>query len=208
MLPVLAQGEGVNVVRLGALLGISFALTYLNWRGLTLVGRTAIALTVFTIVPFLCIALMAVPKMELSNLAQHDTSSINWADFINIMFWNLNYWDSASTLAGEVENPSKTFPKAIGGAVVLVVCMYLVPLASGLAIMGSDWANWTEGYYAKIAEQVGGKWLALWVVAAAAVSNIGQFQAEMSSDSFQLLGMAERGFIPALFAKVRPDQHD
>lgn len=49
--------------------------------------------------------------------------------------------------------------------------------------------------------QVGGKWLSWWVVAAAAVSQIGQFEAEMSSDSFQLLGMAERGFLPAALAK-------
>ena len=39
------------------------------------------------------------------------------------------------------------------------------------------------------------------MVAAAAVSQIGQFEAEMSSDSFQLLGMAERGFLPAALAK-------
>lgn len=44
--------------------------------------------------------------------------------------------------------------------------------------------------------QIGGHWLSWWMVAAAAVSQIGQFEAEMSSDSFQLLGMAERGFLP------------
>lgn len=38
---------------------------------------------------------------------------------------------------------------------------------------------------------------ALW----AQVSQIGQFEAEMSSDSFQLLGMAERGFLPACLAR-------
>jgi hypothetical protein len=34
--------------------------------------------------------------------------------------------------------------------------------------------------------QVGGQWLAGWIVAAAAASSIGQYQAEMSSDSYQL----------------------
>ncbi len=33
------------------------------------------------------------------------------------------------------------------------------------------------------------------------MSQIGQFEAEMSSDSFQLLGMAERGFLPACLAR-------
>ena len=49
--------------------------------------------------------------------------------------------------------------------------------------------------------QVGGHWLSWWMVAAAAISQIGQFEAEMSSDSFQLLGMAERGFLPKALAK-------
>ena len=49
--------------------------------------------------------------------------------------------------------------------------------------------------------QVGGSWLGWLMVAAAAVSQIGQFEAEMSSDAFQLLGMAERGFLPAVLAK-------
>ncbi len=35
----------------------------------------------------------------------------------------------------------------------------------------------------------------------AQVSQVGQFEAEMSSDSFQLLGMAERGFLPACLAR-------
>ena len=35
---------------------------------------------------------------------------------------------------------------------------------------------------------------------------VGQFEAEMSSDSFQLLGMAERGFLPAALA--RRSRHD
>ena len=29
---------------------------------------------------------------------------------------NLNYWDSVSTLAGEVQDPSRTFPRALAGA--------------------------------------------------------------------------------------------
>jgi amino acid transporter len=49
--------------------------------------------------------------------------------------------------------------------------------------------------------QVAGNWLAWWVVLAAAASQIGQFQAEMSSDSYQLQGMAERGFLPKCLAR-------
>jgi len=40
-----------------------------------------------------------------------------------------------------------------------------------------------------------------WIQAAAALSKMGNFVTEMSSDSYQLLGMAERGMLPEFFAK-------
>jgi amino acid transporter len=102
-------------------------------------------------------------------------------------------------LAGEVSDPARTFPRALGIAVVLVISAYVLPLLIGLGI-ATDSSDWTLGYFATVAQHVGGKWLAWWIVVAAAVSQLGQFEAEMSTDSYQLLGMAERGFIPAIFA--------
>ncbi|KAG5524445.1 hypothetical protein RHGRI_031189 [Rhododendron griersonianum] len=59
---------------------------------------------------------------------------------------------------------------------------------------------WTDGYFSDIAKMVGGVWLSIWIQGAAAMSNMGMFVTEMSSDSFQLLGMAERGMLPEFFA--------
>jgi amino acid transporter len=39
-----------------------------------------------------------------------------------------------------------------------------------------------------------------WTVFAAGISNVALFQAEMSTDAFQLMGMAERGYLPKIFA--------
>ncbi|KAG4954529.1 hypothetical protein JHK87_040123 [Glycine soja] len=60
---------------------------------------------------------------------------------------------------------------------------------------------WTDGYFSIIAEIVGGVWLRWWLQVAAAMSNMEMFVAEMSSDSFQLLGMAERGMLLEFFGK-------
>lgn len=46
-----------------------------------------------------------------------------------------------------------------------------------------------------------GKWLVAWIVMASAASSVGMFEAEMSADSFQIMGMAERGFLPSFLAK-------
>ena len=83
---------------------------------------------------------------------------------------NLNYWDSVSTLAGEVANPHKTFPLALMLAVVLVILMYLLPLLACLGVM-TEVSDWKLGFFATVSRQVGGQWLAWWMLAAAAVSH-------------------------------------
>eukprot|EP00854_Cymbomonas_tetramitiformis_P003309 gene3309-4164_t len=136
-----------------------FILTYLNYRGLTLVGRLAIVLTACTLLPFVVLVLIGIPKINPKNWGKMKAGKVHWGDFLQNIFWNVNYWDSASTLAGE------------------------------------------DGYLETIANDVGGRWLGIWILVSAALSNIGQFEAEMSSDSFQLQGMAERGMLPAFLAK-------
>ncbi len=66
---------------------------------------------------------------------------------------NLNYWDSVSTLAGEVPMAQILFPRAIGAAVVLVVLTYLLPLMAGLGVMGAA-QEWKTGFFTVVAKQV------------------------------------------------------
>ncbi|KAF0887695.1 hypothetical protein E2562_002389 [Oryza meyeriana var. granulata] len=185
-----------------AVLALTAALTYLNFRGLHLVGLSALALTAFSLSPFVALAVLAVPKIRPSRWLAVNASAVKPRAYFNSMFWNLNYWDKASTLAGEVEEPRKTFPKAVFGAVGLVVGAYLIPLLAGTGALPSETAaEWTDGFFSEVGDRIGGPWLRVWIQAAAAMSNMGLFEAEMSSDSFQLLGMAEMGMIPAIFAR-------
>lgn len=187
--------------RIIAILSLTMALTYMNYRGLTIVGWVAVLLGVFSILPFVVMGLVAIPELEPSRWLVIDLHNVNWGLYLNILFWNLNYWDSISTLAGEVENPNKTLPKALFYALILVVLGYFVPLLIGTGAIPLDREMWVDGYFADIGKILGGVWLRSWIQGASAVSNMGMFVAEMSSDSFQLLGMAERGMLPDFFAK-------
>ncbi|KAF8729750.1 hypothetical protein HU200_017718 [Digitaria exilis] len=184
-----------------AVLGLTAVLTLLNFRGLTVVGWVAICLGVFSVLPFFVMGLISLPKLRPARWLAVDLKNVDWNLYLNTLFWNLNYWDSISTLSGEVENPGKTLPKALFYAVVFVVVGYLYPLLAGTGAVPLDRSQWTDGYFSDLAKLLGGAWLMWWVQAAAALSNMGMFVAEMSSDSYQLLGMAERGMLPSFFAR-------
>lgn len=184
-----------------AVLILTVALTYMNYRGLTIVGWVAVFLGVFSILPFIVMGLVSIPKLKPSRWLVVDSHNIDWNLYLNTLFWNLNYWDSISTLAGEVQNPKRTLPKALFYALILVVAAYLFPLLMGTGAIPLERELWEDGYFSTIAMILGGSWLRSWLQGASALSNMGMFVAEMSSDSYQLLGMAERGMLPAFFSK-------
>jgi amino acid transporter len=70
-------------------LALSFSLTYLNYRGLNVVGHTAMTTTIFIIAPFVLLCGLAAPHAQPANWMKFDPGAVQWSTFLNIMFWNL-----------------------------------------------------------------------------------------------------------------------
>ncbi|KAF3782453.1 putative polyamine transporter [Nymphaea thermarum] len=183
-----------------SLFNVCFA--FLNYTGLTIVGWTAVILAALSLAPFILLLFFAIPKIRPSRwLSNGQSKSRDWSLYLNTIFWNLNYWDNASTVAGEVEHPQKTYPKALLLAGLLTCSSYLIPLLAGIGALELEQDKWSDGYLADVAGMIAGKWLKFWVEAGAVMSAVGLFEAQLSSCSFQLLGMAELGHLPAFLAK-------
>ena len=115
------------------------------------------------------------------------------------MFWNLNSFDAAASFASETTSVSTTFPRGMFIGLAMVVLGYLVPLLVAVGATDYSQEDWVDGFLENVAVDIGGKWLGVWTVFAAGISNIAMFEAEMSSDAFQLMGMSERGYVPHIF---------
>ncbi|EPS62293.1 hypothetical protein M569_12499, partial [Genlisea aurea] len=123
----------------------------------------------------------------------------DWSLYFNTLFWNLNYWDSVSTMAGEVENPKKNFPLAMFYAVILTSLGYIIPLIAGTGAVELDQSEWQAGFLSTVAQMITGDWLKVWIDLGAVLSSIGLFEAQLSSSGYQLQGMAELAFLPTFF---------
>ncbi|XP_061362454.1 probable polyamine transporter At1g31830 [Gastrolobium bilobum] len=141
---------GGGLPRVVATWGLTILLTYLNYRGLTIVGGIAVCLVIFSLLPFVVMGLLAIPYLEPSRWAVTNLNDVDWNLYLNTLFWNLNYWDSISTLSGEVENPKKTLPKALFFALILVVLSYFFPLLIGTGVVPVNRELWTDGYFSDI----------------------------------------------------------
>nr|XP_028960229.1 probable polyamine transporter At1g31830 [Malus domestica] len=147
---------GGGVPRVAAVLVLTLLLTYMNYRCLTIVGWVAVLLGIFSIIPFVVMGLVAIPKVKPSRWLVVNLRNVDWNLYLNTLLES--------------------------------------------QLLGLDkYTCRRDGYFSDIAKIIGGVWLRWWIQGAAAVSNMGMFVAEMSSDSFQLLGMAERGMLPKFF---------
>lgn len=187
--------------RTGTVIGMTLLLSFVNYAGVSIVGWGAVALGIVSLAPFVLTTAMAVPKVRPSRWALQVKGDKDWRLFFNTLFWNLNYWDCASTMAGEVERPERTFPRALAVAVVLIAVSYLLPLMAATGATDASPDAWVNGYLADAAGIIGGPWLKYWTGAGAVISSIGMFEAQMSSGAFQLLGMADLGLLPVVFSR-------
>lgn len=197
VLPVFSSGYP----RYLAILFSTLFLSFLNYTGLTVVGYTAVCLGIISLCPFIVLTLASIPKIEASrwiSLGQNGVEK-NWNLFFNTLFWNLNFWDNVSTLAGEVDQPQKTYPIALFSAGIFTCLSYLIPLLAATGATPLDQEKWADGYFADLAAMIAGKWLKYWVEVGAVLSVIGLYEAQLSSCAYQILGMANIGVVPRCF---------
>jgi Amino acid permease len=128
-------------------------------------------------------------------------AGVHWRPLLNSLFWNLNSFDVGASFAGEVRDPERVFPRAMFLSVVFVVLSYLLPLLAALGAVDTRQEDWDAGFFTTVAIAMGGAGLGAYTVLASAISNIALFEAEMSGDAYQLMGMADRGLIPKWFTK-------
>ena len=119
-------------------------LSYINYRGLSLVGNVTTAICLISMSPFIVAFFLGISRVEPRlwfRMPQGDSSEVNgigilvsgvlWRPFLNSLFWNLNSYDSAASFSAEVEDVH-SFPRAMLWSVLLVAGSYFVPLLTVL----------------------------------------------------------------------------
>jgi amino acid transporter len=175
-------------------------ITWLNIRGVRLVGLSSILFTLIVLAPFAVMVAFGAPRVQVSNWFKI-TDGIDWALLSSVLLWNTSGWDNAGCCAAEVSDPNRDYPRAMILSVLLVTAVYLLPVAVGVGI-GADWSAWKEGYFPVIGAQIGGAWLGSWLTIAGLVSAAGLLNALLCTSSRVPFAMAERGMLPQLLRRL------
>jgi amino acid transporter len=117
-----------------------------------------------------------------------------------VTLWNYMGWDNASTIAQEVEDPQRNYPRAMFTAVLTVMCVYTLPLAA-VWMAGIPAAQFSTGAWVDAAALLGGSTLAICVVLAGSLDGLGTFNALTLSLTRLPYAMAEDGLLPKILAR-------
>jgi amino acid transporter len=184
-------------------------ITWINVRGIQMVGKVATALEIFIFVPVITMVVIAFMNWHhnpfVPMIPPHQPTFKIFGVGLALGLWLYSGYEQLSTVAEEVENPQRAYPRALALVVPLSIAAYFLPTLAGLASAG-QWEQWHTGYFSDAAKIIGGSflgrpWLGTWMTLAAMVGNVALLNSTVLTTTRMPFAMAEDGYLPAALTR-------
>ncbi len=196
--PVLTAGYRGTLWALAAVIGC----TLWNLRGAKAVGESSVTMFCLLLAPFailIGVALWRWHGVGTGTMLQ-PVPAADMGGAVAVALWNYMGWDNASTVAQEVDNPQKNYPRAMIFAAALVAVTYSLPLLA-VALAGLAPGEFSTGAWTDAARTIVGPALGLAVVAGGMINGVGMFNPLMMSYTRVPLALADDGLLPHVFTR-------
>jgi amino acid transporter len=183
--------------------------TWINVRGIQMVGQVATALEIFIFIPVLAMVVIGFAKWHRNPFAPfvvpHQPPFKIFGVGLALGLWLYSGYEQLSTVAEEVDDPQRNYPRALVLVVPLSIAAYFLPTLAGLASAG-QWEKWHTGYFSDAAKQIGGMflghpWLGTWMTLAAMVANVALLNSTVLTTTRMPFALAEDGYLPAVLTR-------
>ena len=182
-------------------------ITYINVRGIQMVGKFATVLELFILLPVLVLVVIGLARWHHSPFVPvvppHQPLFKIFGVGLALGLWLYSGYEQCSTVAEEVENPRRTYPIALALVVPMSIAAYFLPTLASLAALG-NWSDWHTGYFSTAAQLIGGPWLGAWMTIAAMITYVSLLNATILASTRMPFAMAEDGYLPHALAGTHP----
>jgi amino acid transporter len=179
-------------------------ITWINVRGIQMVGQVATALEIFIFLPVMTMIVMGFVHWHHNPfvpwIPPHQATFKIFGVGLALGLWLYSGYEQLSTVAEEVENPQRAYPRALALVVPLSIAAYFLPTLAGLGSAG-EWQNWHTGFFSDAARLIGGPWLGTWMTLAAMVGNVALLNSTVLTTTRMPFAMAEDGYLPAALTR-------
>jgi amino acid transporter len=183
------------------------AITYINVRGIQMVGRISTLLEIFVLVPIAVMTVIGLAQWKhnpfVPLVPPHKPFFQVFGVGLALGVWLYSGYEQLSTVAEEVENPRRTFPRALALVVPLSIATYFLPTFASLAALG-NWQQWHGDHFSAAARLIGGPLLGAWVALAAMIANAALLNSTVLATTRMPFAMAEDKFLPRFLTRIHP----
>jgi amino acid transporter len=169
-----------------------------NMFGAKAVGKSSVVVGILLLSPFALVTIFALAR-HLNPVAVPGVKGDLLAGIL-VGMWNYMGWDNAATVANEVENPQRNYPRVMLLALLAIFLSYALPVAA-------VWSThippdvWDNGSWAAIASMVVGPWLGTVLVCTAMLAEFSSFNSLVLSYTHLPVAMADDGHLPKIFTR-------
>lgn len=173
-----------------------------NARGAKSVGDGSIGLGALMVSPFAVITAVGLwHAHHFSGAVAPHAANPAIMGGILVAMWNFMGWDNAATIASEVENPQKTYPRAMILTLLAIIASYLLPIGAAW-YFGIPLSAWSTGSWAAIGGMIAGPLVRDAIVVGGMVSSAGMLLSLLMSYSRVPVALAQDKLMPKVFEKV------
>jgi amino acid transporter len=190
---------------------VSFALVafiaWLNIRGIQMVGKAAAILEISIFIPVLIMIALGLAHWQhnpfLPFIPPHQPFSRVFGVGLALAIWLYSGYEQLSTVAEEVDDPARSYPRSLALVVPLSIAAYFLPTFAALASVG-NWQQWHDGYFSTAALLIGGRWLGSFMTVAAMICNVALLNSTVLTTTRMPFVLAEDGYLPRFFTQRHP----
>jgi amino acid transporter len=180
-------------------LAIVAVITYINVRGIEMVGKFATGLELFILLPVLLLVIIGLAKWQhnpfVPMVPPHQPPFRVFGVGLAIGLWLYSGYEQLSTVAEEVDNPRRSYPLALALVVPMSIAAYFLPTLASLAALG-NWGSWHTGFFPTAAQLIAGPWLGAWMTLAAMITQVALLNGTILASTRMPFAMAEDGYLP------------
>ena len=196
--------------RKAVMITMVWAFVLLNLRGAKTIGNFARIFVVMVLSPFVIMVVAGIYRgmmtgFPLSPMTPMLTPGMTYgtalAAAIPVILWNYQGWDAISTVAGEMDNPRRNYPRGLIFAIILIATMYVIPALIAFSLVGTVDVKWNTGAWSIAGGKIAGPWLANLTSAMGMISAVGMYSGLVLVYSRVPFVMGRDGYLPQVLMK-------
>ena len=187
--------------------GLIVFIAWVNIRGIQTVGKAATVFEIFMFIPVIALIAIGLARWHhnpfVPMVPPNQPFSKVFGVGLALGIWLYSGYEQVSSVAEDVENPQRSYPRALALVIPLSIATYFLPPFAALAALG-NWAQWKDGYFSTAALLIGGPWLGHLMTIAAMVGNVALLNSTMLTATPMPFTLAEDGYLPPFLTRRHP----